>query len=56
MIGPLPFVMIAILFTVNPHYASVLFTTGLGRVMLGAATTSMGIGFFVISRMIKFEI
>ncbi len=56
IIGALPFLMSGLLFFVSRGYIMTLFTTDLGHIMLAVGGTWMGIGFFVMSQMIKFEI
>ena len=56
IIGVLPFLLFGVLLFVNYGYVSVLFTDPRGMVMGGAGLTSMAIGMFVISKLIKFEI
>ena len=56
IIGALPFAMFGILFLMNPGYVSQLFQETRGIMLLAAAATSMSIGFFVMGKMIRFEI
>ena len=56
IIGVLPFLLFGVLLFMNYDYVSVLFTDPRGMVMGGAGLTSMVIGMFVISQLIKFEI
>ncbi len=56
IIGSLPFVMSAILYVVSHDYIMGLFTSHAGHIMLGFALTSMALGVFIMSQMIKFEI
>ena len=56
IIGVLPFLLFGMLLFVNYGYVAVLFTDPRGMVMGGAGLTSMAIGMFVISKLIKFEI
>jgi len=56
IIGMLPFLMFGILFTLNPGYVSQLFQEARGLMLLGAAATSMSIGFLVMGKMIRFEV
>lgn len=55
IIGALPFVMMAILTFVNPAYIMTLFTDPSGNMMLLVGGSAMLTGFFVINRMIKFD-
>ncbi|CAN5396324.1 hypothetical protein BH10ACT10_BH10ACT10_23470 [soil metagenome] len=43
-------------FLTNRAYLRPLYTTGTGYVMLGAMTMMMGLGYFMMSRMIKLEV
>lgn len=56
IIGALPFLMMAILLVVNPDYLTQLFTKPLGHTLLAVAGGMMGMGIFVMSRMVRFEI
>jgi tight adherence protein B len=56
IIGSMPFAMGTLLFIVSRPYIMTLFNTGLGHILLGCAITWMCFGFFVMSRMISFEI
>jgi tight adherence protein B len=56
IIGCLPFLLFGVLLFMNYGYVSVLFTDPRGMVMGGGALAAMGLGMFVIGRMIKFEI
>lgn len=56
IIGALPFVMFGILFLMNPGYVSQLFQETRGIMLLGVGGLSMAIGFFVMGKMIRFEI
>lgn len=55
IIGSLPFAMGGLMAAVSPEYTVTLFTTGLGRAMLGAGLGSIAIGAVVISQMMKIE-
>jgi len=56
IIGALPFAMFGILFLMNPGYVSQLFQETRGLMLLGVGGVSMSIGFFVMGKMIRFEI
>lgn len=56
LIGSLPFIMIGILYLVNPGYISTLWTDNRGIVLLSIGFTWMAIGFIVMGKMIRFEI
>lgn len=55
IIGSLPFIVGLLLSVVNPDYIALLFTTTLGHFMLGGGAVWMGVGIFVMSNMINFE-
>ena len=56
IIGALPFVVGGMVYLTSPDYMSLLFTTNTGRfIMLGCACW-MGIGIFVMKKMIAFDI
>jgi tight adherence protein B len=56
IIGALPFVMLALLYTVNPDYVSKLFYDPRGQTMLLFGMGSITLGAIVMWRMTKFEI
>ena len=56
LIGALPFIMMGILYLVNPGYISTLWTDPRGVVMLAVGGTWMAVGFAVMAKMIRFEI
>ncbi len=56
LIGALPFIMMGILYLVNPGYISTLWTDPRGVVMLSVGGTWMAVGFAVMAKMIRFEI
>jgi len=56
ILGALPFIMFGALMLMHPEYVSVLMSTQLGHMMLGAALTSMSIGIAIMVRMTRFEI
>jgi tight adherence protein B len=56
IIGSLPFVMAAVIMTVNPGYMNTLFTDPRGWVMIGIGLTSLLVGLGIMAKMIKFEI
>ncbi len=56
IIGSLPFLMFALLFVVSPDYVKILLTDPRGQTMLGAGALWMGIGIFVMKKMISFEL
>lgn len=56
IIGALPFVMMALLSLVNPDYLSLLFTRPLGHTLLAVGAGSIGMGVFIMAKMVRFEI
>lgn len=56
IIGSLPFIMFAIIFTLNNAYVMQLFTDPRGLVMVGAGVASMTIGIAIMAKMIKFDV
>jgi tight adherence protein B len=56
IIGSLPFVMMGLLYFVSHDYVMQLFTTHIGHLLLVAGGTSLTIGAFVMSRMVRFDI
>jgi len=56
IIGSLPFLMCALLSFMNYEYMSVMFTDPRGQIGLMGAAIWMGIGIFILSQMINFEV
>lgn len=56
IIGCLPFIMFGIIYAMNKSYASTFFTDPRAMIVLLGALVWMGIGGFIISKMISFEI
>ncbi len=56
IIGSLPFLLGLILSVVNPDYIGLLFTTTKGNIMLAVGIFWMGLGTFVMAKMISFEV
>jgi tight adherence protein B len=56
IIGSLPFCVTALMWLMNPDYIGLLFTETTGNIMLFGGLTTMGIGVFVMSKMINFNI
>ncbi|MFG1420700.1 type II secretion system F family protein [Roseixanthobacter liquoris] len=55
IIGSLPFVIGCIIFVTSPKYIALLFTNTTGNIVLGIAAIWMGIGIFVMRKMISFD-
>jgi tight adherence protein B len=55
IIGALPFMVSGLLYLVNPTYMSLLFTTPMGNVMIAGGVVWMGMGVFVMAKMIAFD-
>ena len=56
VVGALPIVAFTFLSFVNPGYLDLLFGTGMGRLLLGAAVALEVVGFFIIRRIIDIQI
>jgi tight adherence protein B len=56
IIGSLPFIMFSILFLMNRSYISTLFTDPRGIFVMGIGLAMIGLGAFVMSKLVKFEI
>ncbi|MAU40292.1 MAG: pilus assembly protein TadB [Kordiimonas sp.] len=56
IIGALPFIMFGLIYMMNSEYASVLLTDPRGQIAMIGAMIWMGIGMFIISKMINFEL
>jgi tight adherence protein B len=55
IIGSLPFLMCGLLSVMNYEYMSVMFTNPQGQIALVGAGIWMGIGVFILAKMINFE-
>ncbi len=55
IIGSLPPLVMLIVYLTTPEYMSLMFTEDFGRLMLAGAGIWMGLGIFVMSRMIAFD-
>jgi tight adherence protein B len=55
IIGSLPFAMGGLLWMTSPEYLSPLFTTSMGRAMIGAGLVSMGVGALVIRELMAIK-
>jgi len=56
IIGALPFVMLGVLYVMNPDYIGQLFTTTTGNFMLAGGLTSEFVGAAVMIKMVRFEV
>jgi len=56
IIGSLPFIMCALISFINPRYMSTLFVDPRGWIMIAIGLTSLLIGLFIMSKMVRFEI
>jgi tight adherence protein B len=56
LIGSLPFIMLGILYLVNPDYISTLWTDIRGIILLSVGGGWMSIGFLVMAKMMRFEV
>ena len=56
IIGALPFIMFGIIFLLNRDYIMTLFIDPRGVMMVGFVITLMMLGFFVMYKMVRFEI
>jgi tight adherence protein B len=52
----LPFIVAAAVSLISPGYLSVLFTTDLGMMVIGAQLFLMGVGYWIVHRMINFRV
>ena len=55
IIGSLPFFVCGLLYLVNPEYLRILFIDPTGHILIAGGLTWMGVGIFVMSRMIAFD-
>ncbi len=56
ILGSLPFIMITVLSLVSPEYIGILFNDPRGNILCAIAMFILGLGIFIMSRMISFEI
>jgi len=56
IIGSLPIVVTALVYLTSPHYIELLWITDTGRIVLAACAVVMGIGIFIMKKMIAFDI
>lgn len=56
IIGSLPFIMYGLIMMMNPEYGAVLYTDPRAQMVAAGALIWMGIGMFMIKKMISFEI
>ncbi len=56
IIGSLPIVVAALVYLTSPHYIELLWITDTGRIVLGVCAVVMGIGIFIMKKMIAFDI
>lgn len=56
ILGSLPFIMFGLIYFINPDYAGRLFTDFRGNLMVAGGLTSIGIGVFIMWKMVNFEI
>lgn len=55
IVGSLPFLVVGALMVLNPDYINTLFTDPTGHKVLYFAGGSLGMGFFVMSKIVKFD-
>ncbi len=55
IIGALPFVVAFFVYLTSPAYIALLFTTSTGNMVLGARAFWMGLGIFIMKKMINFD-
>jgi tight adherence protein B len=56
ILSALPFGIFFYLVVVNPDYVGLLFTTMLGRILLIVGATLMGLGIFVMTRIVRIDV
>ena len=56
IIGSLPFIMLLVIYVIDPTYIMKLFIDPRGWMLLGAGLTSLGLGIGIMSKMVRFEI
>ena len=55
IIGALPLVVMFLVYVTSPEYVTLLFTEPLGNMILGASAIWMGLGIFVMKKMMNFD-
>lgn len=56
VLGALPIVMFGYMLLIRPEYVQVLYTTGIGLIMLAASVVLLAAGFWTMSRIVKIEV
>ncbi len=56
IIGALPIVVALLVYLTSPHYIEMLWITDTGRIVLGVCACVMGLGIFIMNKMIAFDI
>jgi tight adherence protein B len=56
ILSVLPFGIFLYLWLVNPEYIGLLFTNTMGRIMLIAGLSLMGLGIFVMTRIVRIDV
>jgi tight adherence protein B len=56
IIGSLPFLVGGMVYLTTPSYMSVLFTTNAGKFVIGGSLLWMGVGVFIMRKMINFDV
>ena len=56
IIGSLPFIMLLVIYVIDPSYVMKLFIDPRGWLLLGAGLSSLGIGIGIMCKMVRFEI
>jgi tight adherence protein B len=56
IIGSLPFIMLGVIYAIDPDYVMKLFVDPRGWILLSAGLTSLGLGIAIMAKMIRFEI
>ncbi|MCQ0989535.1 type II secretion system F family protein [Jiella marina] len=55
IIGSLPVIVAFLVFLTNPEYISLLYTTDVGKILVGLSAIWMSLGIFVMKNMINFD-
>jgi tight adherence protein B len=55
IIGSLPIVVTSLVYLTSPDYMTLLFTTTIGHIVIAASLMWMGVGIFVMRKMINFD-
>ena len=56
MLSAIPIILAGIVYLINPEFMTPLFTDPCGRTMVGVAVMGIGLGYFVISKIVQIDV